>query len=619
MRIWSLGISFAFILALSLVSVGVSKEEPKAPELSEAYSNLTVLGKVLGHSRDQRSVSIECEKGAVLKLSVVRDDIVRMQVAPQGKFDDSLMIRWGYVYDNQPPVKFEVNKHDEYLDISTKALRVRVKTNPCSISLCDKDGRALLQGSEKEPISYGKKTSLRFKMPADEHFFGFGFMRSTFDARGTKLSWRRGHRTMGATVPFFMSTRGYGFYSNNTWIHHFDFTDTAGDTANGSYRVSAAGGQIDCYFIGGPSFRKILKSYADLTGHSWLVPRWAFGLQFRNRYWENQDYVIEIAKTFRQKEIPCDMMALEPAWEEEPKAMKWTEWSKDRFPDPQKFIRQLKEMGYQLDLWESGTAPFANVTATSVRDAWYDKRRGVIDQGVRMFKQDDPYPRGIVSAELEEPRFTTDKVTDEQFAREELENITNSLYSDTLFTNFRKQTGERAIVMFHAYNASVASHRWPFQWAGDYSTGYAPLNASLSGHAMVSYDLRDQTPGGIHNGFLTPFTVIDAWAYFREPWLYTPAIEESHRRNGCLRARLVPYFYSSLWQSHVDGVPIIRPMVLDHTHDPNTYFMGSQYMLGDWLLVDLTKSSDVAEGKTVIKSIGSSAPSIHTRLGEFFA
>ena len=205
--------------------------------------------------------------------------------------------------------------------------------------------------------------------------------------------------------------------------------------------------------------------------------------------------------------------------------------------------------------------------------------------------------------ELEEPRFTTDKVTDETFGRGELVNITNSLYSDTLFTNYRKQTGQRCIVQFHAYCASVASHRWPFQWAGDYSTGYATLNASLSGHAMVSYDLRDQTPAGLHNAFLTPFTVINSWSSVREPWRYTPAIEESHRRNGCLRSRLVPYLYSSLWQSHVDGVPIIRPMVLDHTQDPATYTMSAQYMLGDWLLVDLTQSSDVAGGGTITRAV----------------
>ena len=101
MRIWSFSVSFAFFLAFSLVSIGVSKEDQKAPETSEAYSNLTVLGKVLDYSCDVRSVSIECEKGAVLKLSVICDDVIRMQVAPQRTFDDSLMIRWGFVYDDQ--------------------------------------------------------------------------------------------------------------------------------------------------------------------------------------------------------------------------------------------------------------------------------------------------------------------------------------------------------------------------------------------------------------------------------------------------------------------------------------------------------------------------------------
>src|SRR5450759_4463486 len=50
----------------------------------------------------------------------------------------------------------------------------------------------------------------------------------------------RSDRSREATVPFFMSTRGYGFYSNNTWKHVFDFT------GNGpSYSVTSEGGQLD--------------------------------------------------------------------------------------------------------------------------------------------------------------------------------------------------------------------------------------------------------------------------------------------------------------------------------------------------------------------------------------
>ena len=152
-----------------------------------------------------------------------------------------------------------------------------------------------------------------------------------------------------------------------------------------------------------------------------------------------------------------------------------------------------------------------------------------------------------VITELLEPLISTTKLSDASMHPEELSNISNSLYSETLFNEFRKQTNQRAMVIFHAYNATVASQRWPLQWAGDFQAANGLLNASLSGHAMVSYDIRNPYAAGWHQGFFTPFSVVNSWAYYREPWLYSESIEQSHRLYACLRSRLVPYFYSSLW------------------------------------------------------------------------
>ena len=128
-----------------------------------------------------------------------------------------------------------------------------------------------------------------FEMPADEHFFGLGFQRVSLDCRGQKLLSARRFRHKEATVPFFMSTRGYAFYSNNTWEHTFDFTQTeprGGQPAR--YTVAMDGGQVDFYIIRGPSFRTLLDRYTQLTGRPELAPRWTMGLHDICRYYETQ-------------------------------------------------------------------------------------------------------------------------------------------------------------------------------------------------------------------------------------------------------------------------------------------------------------------------------------------
>lgn len=126
---------------------------------------------------------------------------------------------------------------------------------------------------------------------------------------------------------------------------------------------------------------------------------------------------------------------------------------------------------------------------------------------------------------------------------------------------------------------------YPTCWAGDFMLENGALNAGMSGHAMVSQDMDNESPEGIHIGFLTPYSLIDSWAFYREPWLYSEASKEMHQFYSRLRSSLFPYLYTSVWQSHTKGLPMLRPMVLEFQQDPNTIFLDKQFMLGDYLLV----------------------------------
>ncbi len=551
-------------------------------------------------------VSVTAPNNKTLKVHLVTEDIARIEISATGEFKESSMIQFGFVKDDFATPDYKVKEDKESYKISTDELNISINKSTLAVAVTNNKGELLLKESSSTPsIVNADSNTLSFDMGQDEHFFGFGFMRETLDAKGKKLTFKREYRWNEATLPYFMSTNGFAFYSNSVYNQTFDFT------GEDNYTISSNSPQIDYYIINGPSFAQIIDRYTDLTGKSMMIPRWGFGSQFRMRYYADDKETLLTANKFREKEIPCDIMALEPGWEGTSYSMIW-EWSQERFPDPEWMIDSLNRMGFKFDLWESGKAPTTNITNEQTRREWFEPRKKIIDMGVDMFKQDDPYPRSIISIELEDAVLSGDKLVDNLMSAEELNNVANTFYSQTVFDEYRKHTNKRAIVMFHAYNASVATHRWPFQWAGDFNAGNGMINASLSGHAMVSYDIRNPFAAGWHQGFFTPFTVVDSWAYYREPWLYLESIEQTHRMYACLRSRLVPYLYNTLWQSHQSGIPMIRPMVLLDKDDKNVYSMKSQYMVGDWFLIALSDVDDSPAGQAMDYWTGTLLPNIDT-------
>ena len=110
-----------------------------------------------------------------------------------------------------------------------------------------------------------------------------------------------------------------------------------------------------------------------------------------------------MARSFRERDIPLDMIGLEPGWEKTWYTMDW-KWNPQRFPKPEAVVKELAGMGLKMEMWESGDAPKSGYMVPEVRKQWYDKRLDAsLKIGVKFFKQDDPYPRMIDSVGMETP------------------------------------------------------------------------------------------------------------------------------------------------------------------------------------------------------------------------
>jgi alpha-glucosidase (family GH31 glycosyl hydrolase) len=540
-------------------------------------------------------VTLKCQDNVQVRLQSITPSVVRIRVSTHGEFSESLPERWGLVRANWPAVPFKTRTTQDSVSIETSAITLRAGLSQFSLKVRGTKGHEFFNQTE---LDVGATHALEMEMGADEHFYGLGFQRVALDVRGHKLDWWREMRWKEATVPFFMSTRGYGFYSNNTWRHTFDFTGAA------NYSVSALGGEPDYYVIYGPSFKTILDHYTDLTGKPLLVPRWALGIGYEARYLEEQSGILGIAQGFRREDIPIDWIGLEPGWEDVPYAMNWV-WSAKRFPDPDGMIKSLAALGIKMGLWESGKAPMSGYTNPHTREEWYAPRiAGAIERGIKFFKQDDPYPRMIQSTEWLPPELNSGLRDSGALSTGEMTNVTNSLYSQTAMKEYTRVTGERAMIMFNGYGSSIASQRWPFTWEADFPLGVGALNASLSGHSLVSTRDRNEVPDGIHAGYLAPFCYLESWAYYKEPWFYSPDLLNMNRFYTKLRYRLLPYLYSSDHQAAESGLPIMRPMVLEYQNDAQAQQVQSQFMLGDWLLVGSARPTLASGAETSQMGVG---------------
>lgn len=108
---------------------------------------------------------------------------------------------------------------------------------------------------------------------------------------------------------------------------------------------------IEVFIITGPEVLDVVKRYNLLSGGGCLPPMWGLGFKYRVKGDATQDSVMRFANYFREKQIPCDVLGLEPGWQTATYSCSYR-WSDDRFPRHKEMLDQLQQKGYKVNLWE---------------------------------------------------------------------------------------------------------------------------------------------------------------------------------------------------------------------------------------------------------------------------
>ena len=245
------------------------------------------------------------------------------------------------------------------------------------LKLVSREWKGVIGGSEHS-------LTVRFESRDGEKLFGMGqYQQPCLDLKGCVLE--LAHRNSQISVPFLLSSLGYGFLWNNPAVGEAKFAK------NRTEWTAAATQQMDYWITAGESPREILENYTAVTGRAPGFPEELLGLwQCKLRY-RTQAEVLEVARRYRAEGIPIDMIIID--------YFHWTvqgDWKFDPryWPDPKAMIDELHAMGIKVmvSVW-----PSVDRRSENFGPLW---ERGLLMRTERGAAQTYDYPGDCVQIDL---------------------------------------------------------------------------------------------------------------------------------------------------------------------------------------------------------------------------
>ncbi|MGB6973332.1 MAG: TIM-barrel domain-containing protein [Terracidiphilus sp.] len=591
------------------------------------WSRRSVLGVVgagvaelLFHSRVSGAATVAAltgEPGTLdLRLSAVNERVLQISIAPALA---------------APPVReLGVLEHpnERVLDASSGErevnwgrFHIRVEEKPLRITVTDAAQRV------RQEIEFDRdSTAVRFRL-GSQPLFGMGEGLVGMDRRGMRVGTRNGEdspnlETSGARlpIPWLMSPEGWGIFVGQP-EGMFDLTGVMGVV-----RSPVATSTRNVYLVLGDTPAEVLRGYAELTGFPHLPPLWALGYMQSHRTLASREEVMGIAKSFREKKLPCDALIYlgtgfcPSGWNTGHGSFTF---NADVFPDPKEMLKELHEENLRVVL---------HVVPP------YDLHGKVTDTGAAAQSPGDAAPYWAQHMPVEEigvdgwwPDEGDMLAVDARLER-------NELYWD----GQKKVHPERRPFALHR-NGYAGLQRFGWLWSGDTESKWETLAAQISdglnvGLCGIPYWGTD-TGGFVPTHELTPELYV-RWFQFsafcplfrshgrawklRLPWgwnmgtpgplegaeylgdwprpedLHDARVEPICRKFLELRYQMLPYIYSSVEQTHRTGLPLMRALWIDWPQDAKALVTGDEYMWGDHFLVAPVLEAGATERKTYL-------------------
>ncbi len=576
---------------------------------------------------------------AHLMIQTYQDQTIRVRLSKT-----PFTIDFSYAVIQKPEGHFnDIRETPEQWELITDSLKIILTKKPVSLKVYNRKDQVLCEDYQRFSYTWqGTEVTSYKKLFPDEKFLGLGEKTGNVNRRGDKFeNWNSDVPAYAInadpiyqSIPFYMGIHDevtYGIFLDNSFRTKFNF----GASTDEQYSYfSAAYGEMNYYIFGASTLAGIIRDYTWLTGRMSMPPLWSIGYQqCRWSYFPESD-VLRLAHTFRNKQIPCDVIYLDIDYMDSYKIFTWND---TKFPKPKTMIGKLNDLGFHLvtivdpgikiekgyfayeegvkndyfakypdgefytgSVWP-GRCHFPDFTKETVRNWWGNAFTRLIDPGVEGFWNDMNEPatwgQGI-------PNMVQFDFDGHKASMAEAHNIYGLNMSRATFEGTKKLlNGKRPFVLTRAGFAGI--QRYSAVWTGDNEAtdDHMLLSArmvnsmGLSGLSFVGPDvggfMGNPSPElyqrWLSMGVYTPFfRNHSAWGTdHKEPWSFGEEVEKSSREQINQRYRLIPYLYSMFYQSLLSGLPVARSLTIHNTFDEKAYWYAyqNQYMFGDNLLV----------------------------------
>jgi len=572
---------------------------------------------------DERTFRISGNGSTPVRVTVLTTRTFRLQLMSDGGNDEKLPEYMQVRTDASfPPVAVRLRTDGNTVAFETADMTVTLALEDDVASVEVRTSSAQL--IERWRIGAGRRTS-RLALRPGESIYGFGDKRAALDQRGQRLEMVNRDAFASETndsyksIPFYLSSAGYGLFFHNYHRSVFDVGASDADTLT----LAASGGAMDFYvFVGEP--KQVLAQYTDLTGRPALLPRWAFGYHQGKASYKGRD-AFAVADEMRRRRLPVDVIYYDD-WVEEATGREFITSLWDRYhvrltlgfgmpmfgrfrdTDDLALLRNLAARGYvmvdQRGRPVIGPSEYVDPGDQSSSVAWLDYFSSHAVDYLFSNRWERALGNGALLGMVDFGEM--DHVSDAEnkywpsvgLSVAKTRNLFGLVYPLSVVGGVVQRTGGRSTGMVRPGFAGTQRLGWAT--TGDSVPTYqnfrahtrALLNLTLSGFSNVGQDIGGWDSKGTDTlyarwfaaGTFFPFM----WSHGQgdhEPYAHGAAVEDVARRFLELRYRLVPLLYSLHHKAHVTGVPVLRSLPLQESADPAAARIDDQFFVGDDLLV----------------------------------
>ena len=505
---------------------------------------------------------------------------------------------------------------------------------------CDRHSSLGIRTRELKTLSGGNfKASLKFESDPAEKLFGMGqYQNGVFNLKGSFLELAQ--RNSQASVPFMVSSLGYGFFWNNPAVGRASFGVNVTEWEAESTKV------IDFWITAGDTPAEIHAQYMAVTGRPPMMPEHGLGFwQCKLRY-QTQEELLSVAREYHRRGVPLDVIVadffhwtLEGTWAFDP----------EYWPDPEGMVKELEAMGTKLmvSVWptvsvyapdyqymkemgylvssESGVkinmlmidpTSFTDMTHPGARKFVWDKlKENYYNKGVKDFWLDVAEPE-YSSYDFENYRYHQGSVL-------EVGNQYPMWYTKMIYDGLT-EAGEKDVVSLVRCAWAGSQRYGALVWSGDIPSTFESFKIQIVcglQMAMAGIPWWTTDIGGFHDGDIRDpkfQELLIRWFQYgafcpvmrlhghrspykaplgktgggrcasgaeNEIWSYGEENYEIMKKYIELREELRPYTRRLMKEANETGAPVMRPLFYQFPEDEKAWEIKDQFLFGDKYLV----------------------------------